>query len=147
MYEHILVATDGSEPSVAATRHAVDIAEKYGSTVHAVYVVDTKDGWLTISKDEVRDAIRDLGQETGMKAFDDVERISSKANTDLHTEILEGSPDEQILQYVEDHAIDLVVMGTHGRAGIEKRILGSITNRVVRSSPVPVMTVRAQSED
>ena len=64
MYEHVLLPTDGSEPTAAATWHALGIAGKYDATLHAIFAIDTGTSWLTVSKDEVHDALWELGQET-----------------------------------------------------------------------------------
>lgn len=64
MYEHVLLPTDGSEPAAAAAWHALGIAGKYDATLHAIFAIDTGTSWLTVSKDEVHDALRELGQET-----------------------------------------------------------------------------------
>lgn len=58
------------------------------------------------------------------------------------TEVVEGNPHEKILEYVSEHDIDMVVMGTHGRTGLDRALMGSVAERVVRRSPVPVLTVR-----
>lgn len=143
MYDRVLLATDGSEPSVAAAEHAVDVAGTYGAALHAVFVVDTGTGALTVSKNEVRDALRDLGRETGADALRDVDARAEAASVELVTDVLEGRPDERILGYVDENGVDLVVMGTHGRTGIERRLTGSVAERVVREAPVPVVTVPA----
>ena len=64
MYEHVLLPTDGSEPTAAAAWHALGIAGKYDATLHVIFTIDTGTSWLTVSKDEVRDALWELGQET-----------------------------------------------------------------------------------
>lgn len=61
--------------------------------------------------------------------------------------IVEGNPHEEILEYVSEHDIDMVVMGTHGRTGIDRVVMGSVAERVVRQSPVPVLTVRGKEQD
>ena len=64
MYEHVLLPTDGSEPAAAAAWHALGIAGKYDATLHVIFAIDTGTSWLTVSKDEVHDALWELGQET-----------------------------------------------------------------------------------
>ncbi|WP_313692180.1 universal stress protein [Halorarum halobium] len=147
MYERVLVPTDGSELSETAARHALDVAAQYGATLHAIYVVDTDTGWLTVSKADVRDAIRELGDNAGEEAIESVERLAADADVDLVTAVLDGSPDDEILRYADEHDADLIVMGTHGRDGIGRRVVGSITERVVRGASVPVMAVNAGSDD
>jgi len=143
MYDRILVPTDGGEHAIAAARHAVELAGAFDATVHAVYVVDTETSWLTVSKSEVRSALESVGRGQGQQALSEVEELAADAGVELVTELLEGAPDERILAYAAEHDIDLVVMGTHGRTGVERRILGSVSERVVRSADAPVMTLTA----
>ncbi|KTG10905.1 universal stress protein UspA [Haloprofundus marisrubri] len=147
MYNRILVPVDGSDQSAAAVEHTLDLAEKYDADVHAVYVVDTGTNLLTVSKDEVRDTLRDLGEETAEGVLREVEgRVGdADADIDLVVDVLEGKPDEEILQYADEHGIDLVVMGTHGRTGVKRRLLGSVTERVIRDGDIPVLTVGGPS--
>ncbi|WP_049902331.1 universal stress protein [Halococcus agarilyticus] len=147
MYERILVPTDGREHSSAAVRHAVDIAGKYGATVHAVFVIDTDTGWLTVSKADVHDALREVGQDASEQALREVETAAADAGVELVTDVLEGTPGERILAYAAENDVDLVVMGTHGHSGIERRLLGSVTQHVAGAAQVPVMTVSAPAEN
>jgi len=57
-----------------------------------------------------------------------------------------GEPYESVLDYADEHDIDIIVMGTHGRTGLDHHLLGSVTEKVVRTSDVPVLTVRASGE-
>jgi nucleotide-binding universal stress UspA family protein len=142
VYDQILIPTDGSDAAEAAVDHALDIAREYSARLHVLYVVDMR----TLST-------VDFGAESVITALEDegasaVERVRSLAETqgvDAVTEVKRGSPAETIRHYAEDNGIDLVVMATHGRRGLDRYLLGSVTERVVRRSSVPVMTVR-QSE-
>jgi nucleotide-binding universal stress UspA family protein len=146
MYERVLVPTDGSEQALAAARRAFDLAERYGATVHGLYVVDTGTGWLTVSKNELRDALRAVGEDAGGRALAALESLADEFDVELVTELREGTPDEEILAYVDREDVDLVVMGTHGRDGIRRRLVGSVAERVVREASVPVMTVTETRE-
>lgn len=146
MYDRILVPTDGGDHALAAARRAFDLAEQYDATVHALYVVETDTNWLTVSKDEVRDGLREIGEDAGGQALNAIEALGDDFDVELVTAMREGSPDEEILKYVGDEAVDLVVMGTHGRGGIRRRLVGSVSERVVREATVPVMTVTADGD-
>ena len=149
MYERILVPTDGGKGALAAARQAFGLAERYGATVHALYVIDTDTSWLTVSKTEVRDTLRDVGETEGSRALGEVEKLAKETgyNVGLVTELREGTPTEEILAYAEEAEMDLVVMGTHCRTGIERSLLGSVAERTVRGSSVPVMTVPDTTQD
>lgn len=146
MYQRILVPTDGGDHALAAARRAFDLAAQYGASVHGLYVIDTNTGWLTVSKSDVRTSLREVGEDAGGQALAAIEEVGAEFGADPVTEIREGTPDEEILAYVEDEDIDLVVMGIHGRDGLRRRLLGSVAERVVRGATVPVMTVTATSD-
>jgi nucleotide-binding universal stress UspA family protein len=153
MYEKILVPTDGSDTAENAVEHALDLADKYDAEVHALYVVDTDSMSLTLGGEQL-DRI-EQGQ------FGEMEEVKSKADAatgyvadhaaDRGLEAVEhisaGKPHDMIADYAEDHDIDLVVMGSHGRSGVRRAILGSVTERVLRSTEVPVLVVDYVEEE
>ncbi|WP_380675842.1 universal stress protein [Salinigranum sp. GCM10025319] len=132
-YDAILVPTDGSAGSERAVRHAVDLAATYDATLHALYVVDESSAPLT----DVGDERTTLGE----RAVDLVREAATEHDVAFVGDLRRGDPTQEILRYVETAGIDLVVMGTHGRTGIERHLLGSVTERVVRSASVPVVTI------
>lgn len=73
-----------------------------------------------------------------------MEVAGTQAGLTVVIEIVEGNPHEEILEYVSEHGIDMVIMGTHGRTGLDRVVMGSVAERVVRRSPVPVLTVRGE---
>ena len=139
MYNDILIPTDGSQGAKAALEHGIEIASQWHATLHALYVVDTRVArsgpLLQTLRDEGRGAVRD------------VEVAGTQAGLTVVTEIAEGNPHEEILAYVSEHGIDMVIMGTHGRTGIDRVVMGSVAERVVRRSPIPVLTVRGEEQD
>jgi nucleotide-binding universal stress UspA family protein len=76
-----------------------------------------------------------------------VEVIGTQAGLTVVTELVEGNPHEEILDYVTEHGIDMVIVGIHGRIGLDRVVTGSVAERVVRRSPVPVLTVRGEEQD
>jgi nucleotide-binding universal stress UspA family protein len=149
MYDRILVPTDGGGSALDAAHYALDLAERYGATVHALYVIDTETSWLTVSKTEVRDTLRDVGETEGSQALAEMESLAEEVGFEgeLVTELREGAPTKEILAYAEETDIDLVVMGTHGRKVIERHLLGSVAERTVRGSSVPVMIIPDTTQD
>ena len=139
MYEEILVPTDGSPATTQAVEHALRIAETYGARLHALYVVDTG---AYASLEAGADVVMDALEEEGAEATQTIATAAADADVDVVRNVVSGTAYRSILDYVENHDIDLVVMGTHGRRGIDRYLLGSVTERVVRASPVPVLTVR-----
>ena len=136
MYETILVPTDGSSQSDAALDHAVTLAHHHDATIHILYVADTNRDSLTAQGGEVVDALELEGDRITSEA---VERV--EPGVDVVDTVEAGDPVETILDYAASVGAELVVMGTHGRRGLDRYLLGSTTERVVRLSSIPVLTV------
>jgi nucleotide-binding universal stress UspA family protein len=133
----ILVPTDGSAGAAAAAAHAVDLAVATGATLHVVHVVDV--GVLPI---DGSGAVLDELQRVGRRALDSVvERAEEADVSTIRASVLSGTPYRAISDYADAEAIDLVVMGTHGRTGFDRYLLGSVTERVVRLCDRPVLTL------
>lgn len=138
-FSDILVPTDGSDGAVAAVDPALTLAGAYASTLHTLSVVDVK----ALGPDVRTDIIIEGLEDAAASAVEAVEHRASAAGIPaVETAVEIGYPYSEIQSYVEDHDIDLVVMGTHGRSGISRYLLGSVTEKLVRTCPVPVMTVR-----
>lgn len=143
MYDDILVPTDGSEPATEAVEHALDLAERAGATVHVLYVVSEAETVAIVGGAAVGelDRRRDEGEAVTQDA---VERAAERG-VDATSEIRPGTPHREIVRYAEDEGIDLVVMGTHGRSGVRRFLLGSVTERVTRLTDRPVLSVREEA--
>lgn len=140
----ILVPTDFSEPAEAALRYARALAEEFGSTLHLMHVVPEPYvyPWGTeISTMPLVDLLTESETQAGNRLktlVDDTGALKGRVKT--VTAI--GTPVDKILQQVADDGIDLIVMGTHGRGAVGHLLLGSVAERIVRRSPVPVLTVK-----
>jgi len=141
MYDHILVPTDGSPGVERAVEHAVDLAAAHGATLHALYVVNTA-SYSSMPMETSWEHVRDMLGEEGEQALERVQELAQPEGVGVETIVVDGSPSREIVHYAEDGGIDLIVMGTHGRGGIDRLLLGSVAERVVRASKVPVLTVR-----
>ena len=166
MYKHILHPTDGSDGAHAALEHTRDLAEKYDATVHVLYVVDTSglgggmaDDQRNVDSSGMSSNPKGSGtgmagrRETGPQIAQRKEEYGEEAvakaaeyldGLDVETMVEHGKPHNVILNHADD-GMDLIVMGTHGRTGLERYLLGSVTEKVVRMSDVPVVTVRQDS--
>jgi len=147
MYDHILIPTDGSDTANVAVDHAVDHAVKYDAQLHALYVVDVDAVNFGLGTEQV-DRIRqgNFGEMTELKAdADDATGVVTSAaadhGVDVHEEVRVGKPHDVIADYADAEGIDLVVMGSHGRSGVRRALLGSVTERVLRSTHKPVLVV------
>ena len=137
MFETVVVATDGSESVERAVSVAVDFAERFGATVHAVSVIDTDE--VEGAPASVRKQLREALTESARTATEGVDAL---VEDDVVTAVREGRPAPEIIDYAERTAADVVAMGTRGRHGENRFLVGSVAERVVRTCPVPVLTVR-----
>jgi nucleotide-binding universal stress UspA family protein len=142
-FQNILVPTDFSEPADAALAYARELAEKFNGRIELLHVVATpvmypmgSDGSAVTMAGVIADveassrqSLEDLGKKLELPA----DRVTVRTSV--------GTPVTEILDAITEDGIDLVVMGTHGRGMVEHLLLGSVAERVVRRSQVPVMTV------
>jgi nucleotide-binding universal stress UspA family protein len=149
MFKQILVPTDFSNASRTALEYAIDLATRYGASIHLLHVVD-EPAYVTTYPDGYFAGLPELRQQL----VDDANRqlaltaqICEVANVPFNTQLATGRPAPTVVQHAADSDADVIVMGTHGRGGLEHFILGSVAERVVRTAPCPVLTVRAAAED
>lgn len=146
MYDDILLATDGSTSARAAAEHALTIASQNDATVHVLYVVNAGGKRLTenvTDASEVEATLEPLLEETGEEALAGVQRRADELGVAVALELRHGRPDDEIVAYAAENDIDMIVMGTHGHGRMQKFLLGSVTDRVVRAAGTPVLVVQA----
>ncbi|WP_273838594.1 universal stress protein [Halococcus sp. PRR34] len=142
MFETILLPTDGSNGATAAFDYVLDIAAMHDATVHILNVADTtRDSVIQIQGDVI-DVLEQEGEQIVRDAAD---RAHQRGITTV-TEVLQGEPYSTILDYAELRDVDVIAMPTHGRQGLERLLLGSTTERVVRRAESPVLTIRPDSD-
>ncbi|WP_435347633.1 universal stress protein [Haloarchaeobius sp. HRN-SO-5] len=144
MYDRIMVPTDGSEGVERAVEHAIDLAVTHDATLYAVYVVDSA-SYGGVPMETAWEGLHEMLETEGEAALRRVRDLGTESDIQVETALLEGTPAKEIVRYAESNDCDLVVMGTHGRGGIDRLLLGSVAERVVRSSEVPVLTVQVSS--
>jgi nucleotide-binding universal stress UspA family protein len=135
MYERILVPLDENEESERVLDHALDLADAADATVHLLSVVDQKVLPRDVAEDILFDSLDAVATETVDEGVDAAEERGIEADG----EVVHGKPAKEILDAAGD--ADLVVMGTHGRRGVDRVLLGSVSARVVRKTSVPVLLV------
>jgi nucleotide-binding universal stress UspA family protein len=145
MYDHILFPTDGSDATDATIEHAATLAETYDATVHVLSVADSRNRFESPSAGIAPDVWQESELERAEAAAD---AAIAALPDDVATERIvdEGVPHSVIIDYAADADVDVVVMATHGRTGLDHYLVGSVTERVVRKSSAPVLTVRADDE-
>ena len=141
MIETAVIATDGSESVERAVDVALDLARRFDATVHALYVVDESE--VDSSPEAIKADMREALEESGEEALDDVRE---RTDSDVRTVVRNGRPAAEICGYARENDVDLVATGTRGRHGENRFLIGSVAERVVRSCPTPVLTVRQLQE-
>ena len=144
MFTRVLVPTDFSAPSDAALEYARTVARRFGASLHLLHVPE--DPYRAMYSAEVFvPEIEGLREEILDNALNRLQHLVTPQDLgELHTTIdaVIGTPAWSIVEYAGAHDIDLIVMGTHGRGGMSHLVMGSVAERVVRTAPCPVLTVR-----
>ena len=138
MYERILLPTDGSRGTNRAVDQALDLAAETGAELHVLFVVEDLPYAPEMMDGEIEARLRAIGEE----AIKEIRDRADDKDIALETAIEDGVPHRSILEYADDKDVDLIVMGTQGRSGLDRYLLGSVAERVVRGSEAPVLTVR-----
>jgi len=138
MYDRILVPTDGSPSMQSVVDHAIELARLHDAELHGLYVVDTG-SYATLPVETAWEGVTEMLREEGTLAVSELEDMAGEMV--VETAVKKGNPSRKIVEYTREHDCDTIVMGTHGRGGINRLLLGSVAERVVRASPVPVVTM------
>jgi len=141
MYKKILLPTDGSGNAEKAASQGIELASALGSEVIALYVIDSS-SFVSLPETFMWENVRELFEEEGKKALDSVKKTAKKHNVSVKAFIKEGSPAKEIVKTAESEKVDLIVMGTAGRTGLDKFFLGSISEKVLRAASCPVLVMK-----
>ena len=148
MYKKILLPTDGSEYAEMAAEHAFLLGSRSGAEIIVLNVVEAPrfTGIRSEDKDELISRLKEEGQNSFNRIKDMLMKRKSEGKCEkevnLNFEFKEGSPADIILKAIEEENIDLVIMGTSGKRGLNRFLLGSVAENTVRSAKVPVLVVR-----
>ncbi|GGL51340.1 universal stress protein [Halocalculus aciditolerans] len=143
MYDDVLLPFDGSEGASAILHHAAEVAAWADATVHLLFVADTARHSVTVVDGATVDGLAERGAEL----LDEAERALGDAGVDYTTDVVQGNPAPTVVEYAERYDHDLVVMPTHAREGLSRYLVGSVTEKVVRLSSVPVLTARMRPDE
>jgi nucleotide-binding universal stress UspA family protein len=143
----ILIATDGSETSKEAADFGVEMLGCGGAKVYAVYVIDTTP-YRSIPLDEIwsKEILAEFERE-GHEATSYVEKIAKTAGMEAESRVLKGNPAEKIVSFAEDNGVDMIIIGSLGKTGYERVVLGSVSEKVVRHAKIPVLVVRERHKN
>jgi nucleotide-binding universal stress UspA family protein len=138
----ILIATDGSETAKEAAEFGIEMFGCSGAKVYALYVIDTTP-YRSIPLDQLwsKDVLEEF-ENTGHEATSYIEKIGKAAGVEVESRVLKGNPAQKIVNFAEDNDIDMIVVGSLGKTGYERVILGSVSEKVVRHAKIPVLVVR-----
>lgn len=134
---NILLPTDFSDTAEHAMRYAQDLASSFSATLHVLHVIPDQawpiegTGW----------GLPDLVETWEREAQSRLDALKAPERP-IQVQTVRGNPSAQINQYAKEHQIDLIVMGTHGHSPVQRMLLGSVAEKVVRTAPCPVLTVR-----
>jgi len=150
VFKRILIATDGSKNGEKAAKAGIELAKLSGGKVIIVYVADIgkympSAGIISpfggVSPDAIDNVVASI-REAGEKATLQVDELARASGVTSERLIVEGNPASEILRIAEDDRIDMIVMGSIGKTGLEKFLMGSVAEKVVHNSKLPVLVVR-----
>ncbi|QLG50038.1 universal stress protein [Natrinema halophilum] len=136
----VLVAYDSSEPAQKAVEHAfVTYPDR---EIVLLRVIEAADGFTGAGIKLTQEAIRERTEEVSAEFPDEIRDIVSDPDVEFRTELVVGKPAREIVSYAEEHDVDHIIIGSHGRSGLTRVLLGSVAETVVRRAPVPVTVMR-----
>jgi Universal stress protein UspA and related nucleotide-binding proteins len=151
-FRKILIATDGSKCSENAILKGMEIAKSMDARVYALYVLDTCAYVPSMLKESVHlgskwDIIKDMIRQEGDDAILYAKKVAADKDIDFEGVIAEGDAAHEILDFAESNNVDMIVMGTLGRGGLQRFMLGSVADKVVRHSNISVLVVKKEKQN
>lgn len=131
MTRRLLIALDGSDPSIAAFEHALEVFPK--EELIAVHAVDDLESHYGGGSGADGNTEPDF--------FDTIDEMAAKQGVEIETHVISGTPASAIVEFAESESVDGIVIGSTGRSGVSRLLLGSVAENVARKSPVPVTIV------
>lgn len=136
----VLVAYDGSDPAQEAIEHAI---EQYSDEeIVLLRVIEMSGGHLMAGWDLLQERLKDAQEETSVELSEEVRQLIDEADVEFTIETVVGKPAQEIVEYAEDHGVDVIVVGSHGREGVSRVLLGNVAEKIVRRAPMTVTVVR-----
>ncbi|KAA9395900.1 universal stress protein [Haloarcula sp. CBA1130] len=146
MYDHILVPYDGSDEARRGAEHGIELAAALGATIHALYVIDLPGTPRALAlrddEEEMREEYRNYGEEV----LSELGSVAESHGVAYETHFRSGAPSEEIVEFAEDRGMDAIVLGSAFRGKLGN-LLGGTTDKVVRTSSVPVISQRMSVND
>lgn len=138
MYRTVLAAVDGSGEAFEAARHAANLADLSGATLHLLYVMETSPSYTRPGLSGLEDQIDESQRQHGEETLEEGADVADKLGVECVTEIKKGTPHQKILDYAEAIDADVIVLGPRGQRDLGDVLLGSTSERVVRNAKTTV---------
>ncbi|ELZ23056.1 UspA domain-containing protein [Haloterrigena salina JCM 13891] len=136
----VLVAYDGSAPAQKAVEYAFD--EYADEEIILLRVVEFADGYTEASIRAIQDLLDDREEEAAARLREDLMELVDTSGVDFQMDVASGDPAREVVEYAEENDVDHILVGSHGRQGVSRILLGSVAERIVRRAPVSVTLVR-----
>ncbi|MBU4076499.1 MAG: universal stress protein [Euryarchaeota archaeon] len=143
LYKKILIATDGSEYTKNSIDYGLELAKNTQAELHVLYVIDTA-AFASIPMDAAWESMYELLKKEGDEATRYAAEKAEAEGLTVEKLTVEGHPAEEIIKYAEKNSMNIIVMGTLGKSGLDRFLLGSVAEKVVRASKIPVLIVRGK---
>ncbi len=139
MFKNILVATDGSEYSLMAVKYAIKLAKENNAKLTAIYVANIRGEFGLLRA--VTKGMDKIIEEEAMKILTNVKNMAKEEGVNVELVFRKGVPSNEILKVADEIKADLIVLGSRGLSGIEKILVGSVTERVIANAKCPVLVI------
>ena len=146
-----MIATNGSDCANLAIEKGIALARLSGGTVYAVYVISTaylptmySDAYSFMDTNPYWEPIREALKKQGQQAVNYIKKLGDEKGINVEALLLEGHPSDELIRYAEENKMD-IIMGTLGKTGVDRILLGSVAGNLVRHSKIPVMVVREKA--
>ncbi|WP_226040048.1 universal stress protein [Natrinema sp. DC36] len=136
----VLVAYDGSKPARKAVEHAFTTYPD--AEIVLLRVIEAADSSTEAGISIIQEMLREREEKISEEFPDEIDAITSDPDVEFRTETVVGRPAREIVSFAEEHDIDHVIIGSHGRAGLSRILLGSVAEKIVRRAPMPVTVIR-----
>jgi len=139
--KNILIPTDGSDCSLRAAELGISLAKLLGAKIFVIYAIDTVILEQLTKGEEEKSVEKEL-KEKGERYLNYIVRLAKKEDLKAEAILTKGEPHDQIVQYAKSKGVDMIIMGTYGRRGTKRILIGSVAERVIEYAPCPVLVVR-----
>ncbi|QLK24750.1 universal stress protein [Natrinema zhouii] len=136
----VLVAYDGSKPARKAVEHAFETYPD--AEIVLLRVIEAADSSTEAGISLIQEMLREREEEISESFPDEIESITSDPDVEFRTETVVGKPAREIVSFADEHDMDHIIIGSHGRSGLSRVLLGSVAEKIVRRSPIPVTVIR-----